>query len=45
MQVNPEDRPPKIYVTWSDPLMTDFENANSEAFPLCDDRITENDVS
>ena len=26
MQVNPEDGPPKIYVTWSDPRMTDFEN-------------------
>ena len=28
MQVNPEDGPPEIYVTWSDPRMTDFENAN-----------------
>ena len=27
MQVNPEDGPPEIYVTWSDPRMTDFENA------------------
>ena len=26
MQVNPEDDPPEIYVTWSDPWMTDFEN-------------------
>ena len=26
MQVNPEDGPPEIYVTWSDPRMTDFEN-------------------
>ena len=25
MQVNPEDGPPEIYVTWSDPRMTDFE--------------------
>ena len=28
MQVNPEDSPPEIYVTWSDPRMTDFENLN-----------------
>ena len=28
MQVNPEDGPPEIYVTWSDPRMTDFENKN-----------------
>ena len=27
MQVNPEDGPPEIYVTWSDPRMTDFENS------------------
>ena len=27
MQINPEDAPPEIYVTWSDPRMTDFENA------------------
>ena len=27
MQVNPEDDPPEIYVTWSDPRMTDFENS------------------
>ena len=27
MQVNPEDGPPEIYVTWSGPRMTDFENA------------------
>ena len=27
MQVNPEDGPPEIYVTWSDPRMTDFKNA------------------
>ena len=27
MEVNPEDGPPEIYVTWSDPRMTDFENA------------------
>ena len=26
MQVNPEDSPPDIYVTWSNPRMTDFEN-------------------
>ena len=26
MQVNPEDGPPEIYVAWSDPRMTDFEN-------------------
>ena len=26
MQVNPEDGPPEIYVTWSDPRMTDLEN-------------------
>ena len=26
MQVNPEDGPPEIYVTCSDPRMTDFEN-------------------
>ena len=26
MQVNPENGPPEIYVTWSDPRMTDFEN-------------------
>ena len=26
MQVNPEDGPPEIYVTWSDPRMTDFKN-------------------
>ena len=26
MQVNAEDGPPEIYVTWSDPRMTDFEN-------------------
>ena len=28
MQVNPENGPPEIYVTWSDPRMTDFENAS-----------------
>ena len=28
MQVNPEDGPPEIYVTWSDPQMTDFENVD-----------------
>ena len=27
MQVNPEDHPQDIYVTWSNPRMTDFENA------------------
>ena len=27
MQVNPEEDPPEIYVTWSDPQMTNFENA------------------
>ena len=26
MQVNPEDSPPDIYVTWSNPRTTDFEN-------------------
>ena len=26
MQVNPEDHPPDIYVTWSNPRMTNFEN-------------------
>ena len=26
MQVNPENGPPEIYVTWSNPRMTDFEN-------------------
>ena len=26
MQVNPEDSPPDIYVTGSNPRMTDFEN-------------------
>ena len=26
MQVNPEDHPQDIYVTWSNPRMTDFEN-------------------
>ena len=30
MQVNPEDDPPEIYVTWSDPRMTDFENDPKE---------------
>ena len=29
MQVNPEDGPPEIYVTWSDPRMTDFENSGA----------------
>ena len=29
MQVNPEDSPAEIYVTWSDPRMTDFENSQS----------------
>ena len=29
MQVNPEDGPPEIYVTWSDPRMTDFKNINA----------------
>ena len=28
MQVNPEDGPPEINVTWSDPRMTDFENTD-----------------
>ena len=32
MQVNPEDGPPEIYVTWSDPRMTDFDNARSEFY-------------
>ena len=26
MQVNPKDSPPDIYVTWSNPRMTDFKN-------------------
>ena len=26
MQVNPEDHPQDIYITWSNPRMTDFEN-------------------
>ena len=26
MQVNPEDSPQDIFVTWSSPQMTDFEN-------------------
>ena len=26
MQINPEDGPPEIYVTYSDPRMTDYEN-------------------
>ena len=26
MQVNPEDGPPEINVTWSDPRMIDFVN-------------------
>ena len=26
MQVNPEDSPPDIYVSLSNPRMTDFEN-------------------
>ena len=32
MQVNPEDGPPEIYVTWSDPRMTDFENMHTVYF-------------
>ena len=28
MQVNPEDGPPEIYVMWSEPRMTDFENTS-----------------
>ena len=28
MQVNPEDSPQDIYVTWSNPPMTDFENVS-----------------
>ena len=31
MQVNPEDGPPEIYVTWSDPRITDFENTAMNA--------------
>ena len=27
MQVNPDNCPPEIYVTWSDPKMTDLENS------------------
>ena len=30
MQVNPEDNAPDIYVTWSYPRMTDFENRSDE---------------
>ena len=30
MQVNPEDGAPEIYVTWSDPRMTDFENRRGQ---------------
>ena len=32
MQVNPEDCPPEIYVTWSDPRMTDFENSEVKVY-------------
>ena len=28
MKVNPDDGSPEIYVTWSDPRMTDFENVS-----------------
>ena len=28
--VNPEDGPQEIYVTWSDPRMTDFENVRGQ---------------
>ena len=41
MQVNSEDHPQDIYVTWSNPRMTDFENAHPgssspvHATPLC----------
>ena len=31
MQVSPEDGPPEIYVTWSDPRMTDFENRGMQS--------------
>ena len=34
MQVNPEDGPPEIYVTWSDPRMTDLENSQLVAGQL-----------
>ena len=34
MQVNPEDGPPEINVTWSDPRMTDFENPVIAVIPL-----------
>ena len=30
MQVNPEDSPPDIYVTWSNPWMTAFENSSGD---------------
>ena len=26
MQVNPEDSPPDIYATWSNPRMTEFDD-------------------
>ena len=29
MQVNPEYRPPDIYLMWLNPQMTDFENDNT----------------
>ena len=32
MQVNPEDSPPDIFVTWSNPRMTDFENSPQSGF-------------
>ena len=44
MQVNPEDGPPEIHVTWSDPRMTDFENcwSNNQIQPaIDDDRVPE----
>ena len=34
MQVNPEDSPPDIYVTWSNPRMTDFENRAVRMKPI-----------
>ena len=34
MQVNPEDHPQDIYVTWSNPRMTDFENGDAHSLSL-----------
>ena len=35
MQVNPEDSPLDIYVTWSNPWMIDFENVIEYTSPIC----------